>query len=351
MKDYLIVGAGLAGLAFAEVALRHGKEIRIVDNGSQGASSVAAGLYNPVAIKRLKPIPKAHSLLDTMLQFYGNSVPAFLHPLPLLRKFHSYEEQNQWFEAADSPALRNLLHDRLVRLDQIPIDAPFGYGEVRHTGYVDTKGFINSYREDLAQKGLYDRAGIDYSLISIETDACHYEGEAYKQIVFAEGFGLRANPYFNHLPLNGTKGEILLIRAEGLHLKCIVNAGIFILPVGKDVYRVGATYEHLDKTNVPTEAGRQELLEKLRSVLQCNFEVIGHEAGVRPTVRDRQPLLGRHPQWSRLAVINGLGTRGVLFAPSLAEALFQHIEHETSLPMEWDIARFRRGLSHNGQKG
>ena len=39
-------------------------------------------------------------------------------------------------------------------------------------------------------------------------------------------------------------------------------------------------------------------------------------------------------------VLNGLGTRGVLVAPSMAEALYNSIEKDTPLPEEIDINRF-----------
>ena len=39
-------------------------------------------------------------------------------------------------------------------------------------------------------------------------------------------------------------------------------------------------------------------------------------------------------------ILNGLGTRGVLVAPAMAEALYNAIENNRSLPKEIDIQRF-----------
>ncbi|HBS52678.1 MAG TPA: FAD-dependent oxidoreductase, partial [Flavobacterium sp.] len=52
MIDYLIVGCGLAGISFAEEALKHNKTILVLDNDSQSSSKIAGGLYNPVILKR-----------------------------------------------------------------------------------------------------------------------------------------------------------------------------------------------------------------------------------------------------------------------------------------------------------
>ena len=43
MVDYIIVGSGLAGIAFAETALQNQKSISVFDNDSQNSTSIAAG--------------------------------------------------------------------------------------------------------------------------------------------------------------------------------------------------------------------------------------------------------------------------------------------------------------------
>ena len=78
---------------------------------------------------------------------------------------------------------------------------------------------------------------------------------------------MKKNPFFNKLPLNGTKGELLTIHAPELKLDDIIKSAIFILPLGDDLYKVGATFNWSDKTNTPTAEGRKELEEKLKSVL------------------------------------------------------------------------------------
>jgi len=139
--------------------------------------------------------------------------------------------------------------------------------------------------------------------------------------------------------LDGTKGELLIIKAPNLDLDVVIKSSVFILPIGNDLYKVGATYDWKDKTNVPTEDGKQELIEKLSELISCDFEIVKHFAGVRPTVKDRRPLVGTHPAHPQLHVLNGLGTRGVMLGPYLANQLFQHIENDIPLEKEIDIIR------------
>jgi glycine oxidase len=89
-----------------------------------------------------------------------------------------------------------------------------------------------------------------------------YKNIQSKHIVFAEGFGMHSNPFFNYLPLDGTKGELFIIKAPELDLDVIVNTSVFILPLGNDLFKVGATYNWKDKTVTPTEEGKQELVEE-----------------------------------------------------------------------------------------
>jgi glycine/D-amino acid oxidase-like deaminating enzyme len=102
----------------------------------------------------------------------------------------------------------------------------------------------------------------------------NYRDIEAKHIVFAEGFGLHANPFFNDLPLDGTKGELLLIKAPLLSLDVLLNTNLFVLPVGNDLFKVGATYNWTDKTDTPTDSAREELVARLKEIITCDFEVI-----------------------------------------------------------------------------
>jgi len=76
--------------------------------------------------------------------------------------------------------------------------------------------------------------------------------------------------------------------------------------------------------------------------LDCDYEVVGHEAGVRPTVKDRKPLVGQHPNYKNLFVLNGFGSHGIMIAPWAAAQLFGCIEKGEELLPEVDINRFAK---------
>jgi glycine oxidase len=344
MVDFIIVGSGLAGIAFADTALLHGKSIVVFDNASQTSSKVAAGLYNPVILKRFTAIYQAQHQLDVMEEFYrrveSRLEAQLIYPMPTLRKFFSAEEQNNWFAASDKPGLSDFLSTRIISRNYAGIESPFGYGEVLQTGYVNTSLLVRLYKEFLSSTDSLISTQFDHSKLSISPDRIQYEGVSARRIVFAEGFGMHSNPLFNYLPLDGTKGELLVIKAPGLGLDVIVNTNVFILPLGDGLFKVGATYNWTDKTEAPTHEGQLELIARIREIITCDFEIVEHLAGVRPTVKDRKPLIGTHHLHKNVHLLNGLGTRGVMLGPAMAAELFEHIETGNALPKEIDIKRF-----------
>lgn len=346
MIDYLIVGSGLAGISFSEIALQNNKSILVLDNNFQNSSKIAAGLYNPVILKRFSEVGQAKEHLVIMNEFFSNLEKKLDRKvdfkMPILRKFFSIEEQNNWFLAADKANLASYLSTNLISKKYLSIDSPFGYGEVLQTGYVDTALLVSNYKEYLISNKWFQEESFDYSLLQEEENGIQYKNITARHIIFAEGFGMHSNPYFNDLPLDGTKGELFIIKSPLLNLDVILNTSVFILPLGDNLFKVGATYNWTDKTDTPTEGGKAELIEKLKEIISCDFEIVEHFAGVRPTVKDRKPLVGTYSNHNSIHILNGLGTRGVMLGPAMAKALFENIENRIPLDKTIDIKRFAK---------
>lgn len=350
--DYIVVGLGLAGIALVEELTRRNLSFLVFEDESQTSSLVAGGMYNPVVLKRFNPVWKGDEQLEAALPHYKRLEEKFHsvydRQMDILRIFKSIEEQNNWFTACDKPRLRPFLEPVIEDNKYAEVKAEFRLGRVRGTGRVKVKELVNDYRDHLESQGLLIRDSFfhdDLELIEEENkDELQYRGHRAKSLVFCEGNGVSNNPYFNWLPLEGTKGELITIRAPELKLNEVIKSAVFVMPLGNDLYKIGATFNWSDKSNLPTEQGREELLAKLKTVISCDFEVTGHEAGVRPTTPDRRPLLGKHPDHPCLAIFNGLGTRGVMSSPLLALQLVEHLENEIELDPEVDISRFRRLL-------
>jgi len=346
MVDYLIVGLGLAGIAFCERLDEHGKTFIVINDDSQTSSNIAGGLYNPVILKRFNLAWKAHEQLGLAQDFYKSledklGVPLD-HKVPVLRLFASVEEQNLWFEAADKQKLQPYLSTKLLPNNNPCLNAQFGFGEVLHTGRVDTQKLVKTYSGYLSKKKLLYEETFNFDDLKVGKNGVSYRTMDAKRIVFATGFGLKKNRYFNYLPLNGTKGELLTIKAPLLKEERVIKSSVFIIPVGNDLYRIGATYKWKDKSNEPTSEARLELLTKLETFLNCDYKIVSHVAGIRPTVADRRPLVGKHPVLHHMYLLNGFGSRGVMIAPYASNQLYEYIEDGGHIDPEMNITRYEK---------
>jgi hypothetical protein len=343
--DYVVVGVGLAGISFCEQLKANNKSFVVFDNASQKSSTVAGGLYNPVVLKRFTSVWKSKEQLEVALPMYKRIEETLQvnldYKIPVYRKFASLEEQNDWFAASDKPKLSEYLSTHLIKNKNKHIDAPFGFGEVLQTGRINVKILIESYKSYLLKNNQLNEDTFNYDDLSIE-ESIQYKDIKSKHIVFAEGFGVVKNPFFQDLPLVPTKGELLVIHAPELHVNYVLKAGVFLIPLDNDLYIVGATYDWDDKTHALTVKAKEELLNKLDKVINCNYEVVNQVAGIRPTVKDRRPLVGQHKTYKNMFVLNGLGTRGVMIGPYVAKQLYHFIEKGTPLQSDIDIKRFEK---------
>jgi len=243
MIDYIVVGFGLAGLAFVETLEDAGKSYVVYEDSSEQSSKVAGGLYNPVVLKRFTAAWCASEQLRLAVPFYeriqDKIKETIVFDLPILRRFNDVEEQNLWFEACDKPILEAFLSPKLIRNMNAALDIPFQYGSVQGTGRIDVKKMLGRYQELLEKKSRMKIESFDHRVLKIESDHIEYQGIKARHIVFAEGFGLRNNPFFNDLPLRGNKGEYIIIKSEELKLHETVKSAIFIIPLGNDLYKVG----------------------------------------------------------------------------------------------------------------
>lgn len=344
--DYIVVGLGLAGINFCELLFKNNKSFVVYDTGENFSSAVSGGLYNPVILKRLTLSWNAADQLKVALPVYEKIEERlgakFDQKLAVRKKFQSVEDQNNWVYGCDKPHLKQYLNPEIIMSDDRFLKVPFGMGEVLNTGRINTAALIKAYRDFLSKNQQLLLESFKYDRLIINDSRVNYQDASAKHIVFAEGFGLKKNPFFNSDPLKGNKGELLLIKAPKLKLDFVLKTDVFITPLSDDMYWVGATYNWKDKDLDPTQQAREKLILALEKLIDCDYEVVDHKVGMRPTTVDRRPLVGVHKEHPQLAVLNGLGTRGVMIGPTVARQLFEHLESGVPIPKEVDIRRFDR---------
>ncbi len=345
MFDYVIIGQGIAGTTLAFQLLQESASVYIIDsNPKESSSKIASGLWNPVVLKRMKKVWLADAMIAELQQFYPiiemlTQAP-FVEDLKIQRILHSIEEQNNWSEISEKLKFEKILNPVVDTDTPVKVNAPFGLGTVEQSGRINVLNYIESSRQYFIDQNIYLEKTIEYNEIEITENSVNIENISAKHIVFCEGHQTQNNPWFSYLPLAPTKGEVLL-GVSALSVTQPLHGGKFILPLGDGNFKIGATYAWDEMDGNTTEKGKTQLLEGWKKMTSAEFKITKQQAGIRPTVKDRRPLLGTHPTHGNLHVFNGLGSRGILMAPYLAKELVDFLLKQKTLHPEMDIARFK----------
>ncbi|MES2653996.1 MAG: FAD-dependent oxidoreductase [Bacteroidota bacterium] len=341
--NYLIIGQGLAGTLLAHELMKANESFVVVDAFKESTSSkVAAGMYNPISGKRMVKSWNADELLqDTFTAYKELEILLncqLLFQQNIYQLFGSVKEQNDLSTRMDNDDFAK--HVNLFPAKELHLNDGFGAFEIKETGWVYTRALIEKMRQLLLAKNALIDEQFDYGQLTFTDDLWHYKNIQAKYIVFCEGYQNKHNPYFNYLPFVLCKGEVFTIQCAGLTQDKIIKKGIYLVNLHDNFYKVGATYEWNDLTENTTEAGKTFLTEKLDELLNCPYEIVKHEANIRPTTKDRKAIVGEHLNLKNMFVLNGLGTKGVMHAPYLAKQLLAFIEQGTAIDKEISIRRF-----------
>lgn len=343
--DYLVVGQGLAGSLLARALLARGRGVLVVDEERPSAASrIAAGLVNPVTGRKLVKTWRADTLLPFARDYYraweGELGRRVYSEKRVWRFFQNDREEEIWKTKRHDPELAGCTAPLPADLTRLPGILPQRGGFQTTCGaHVDTRELLGRYRDHLRAAGALLEEPFSPSDLRVGREGVQWRRFRAKKVLFCEGHAASGNPYFSWIPFRHAKGELLTVRGGDLPEDVVLNRGKWLLPVGRDLFRAGATYEWDDLSETPTAAGRDAILTGLRELVSWAPEVVAHEAGVRPIVKDTRPVAGLHPAHPAVGIFNGLGSKGVLWGPFFAEQLADHLERGGALDPEVDVRR------------
>jgi len=304
-EGVLIVGQGLAGTVLAWALERAGITFVIVDGGqAPTATAAAAGIINPITGRRLVKSSQIEMLLPIARAFYHDLGTALGVPLwREMRVRRLFADDHERTVFASKQARGEL--------------APFA-GESDDSGFwikdaarVDLPSLILATRAHWRQSGHWRPQATE---------------SAFSLVIDCSGAAITRRSEFGFAPWEFSRGEIIEVAVAGLSPDVVLNRRHWIVPLGTDTAWVGATHQPGLTTAVPSLAGRLELERSARSMLgQRPFAVTGQRCGVRVNLPDKHPIAGPHPSVPRLGLVNGLGSKGVLWAPFLAQQWVAHL--------------------------
>lgn len=346
MIEFLIVGNGLAAHTFAHTLKNHNITFNILGNTNlSNCSNAAAGIWNPIVFKRMTKSWLADELINYLIPFYSEIEKKVNKKIitlrPILKSFFEEQEKNLWKKKADeelSSFLDKTIYNTLPK-GFVGCKTGTEFSIVKNAGNINVSTFIKQSEEVFKESFIpetFVNSELKHNSLYIE-----YKNIKYKNIVFCEGHLVKNNPYFNWVPLKPAKGETVTVNCNNLNIdNAILNKNGFILNSELNTFKVGATYEWHNLTDLPTEKGKYELCQKLNHLITCQYQITDHQAGVRPSSSDRRPIIGTHPKYKNLHLFNGLGTKGVMLSPYFANKFVLFYQNKQKLLPEVDLTRF-----------
>jgi glycine/D-amino acid oxidase-like deaminating enzyme len=324
----LIVGQGVAGTLLAWELERNGADFEIADSGHEPAASrIAAGIINPITGQRLVKSWRTEELLPFARETYRELERELGVPL--------WREMRVRRQFADD-AEREIFAAREARGELAPYLGPAdrdGFW-IEGAAQVDLPQLLAAARQRWRARGrLREEPVRDLAEEASRRDV----------VVLASGAALMGEAAFAFVPWSVAKGEQLVISTAGLAPNVILNRGHWVLPLGANGAKVGATYLPGVVDRSVTVAARAQLEESSRRLLAEPFVVQGQEAGLRLTTPDRRPVAGRSPLARSLGILGGLGSKGASLAPWLARQWWNSLSEGVPFDPTIDVTRFWRG--------
>ncbi len=319
-----IIGAGIAGACAAHAFVKRGCEVVVYDRAG-GPGAAASG--NPLALvmPRLDAAdsPTARALVEAWLharRFYPALGPDAAQPVDAIHLPRGEKEEQRFAKLLADPPLD----------DTILAAANPG---LRHIGAI-------AVRPQAALPRLL--AGATLRLNTMIASPADIDADL---IVICAGVDL-ASLIPDAPPLTGRLGQIESMAATGAP-SAIADGGYCVEAMGRLVF--GATFEAATGAPQVSDAARALNLETLARLRPDRAPVeLTSRAAIRATTPDRFPFAGAPPQKQKAPdgtpapsvtyrLIGGLGSRGFLWAPLLAESVASEAFGEPS-PVETSVA-------------
>lgn len=349
MSDILIVGHGICGAWLAYFLEKAGISYEVIDNDSKkSASRIASGIINPVTGRRLVKT----WLIDTLLPFCREVYTVasketgteLVRELPLI-DFHSNFQRQQAFSQRIGEGESYLS----ALSDNFDTDTYFtnsmGYGTVKGCMLVHMRLFIEARKKKLLSGNQLRLESYEAAALKVVGNHIEYRGKSYRKIIFCDGADGFTHTWFSSLPFAACKGEVLWMNIPGLPPDKIYKKGITIVPWDKEIFWVGSSYEWSFNEPGPTRAFHDRCVQQMKEWLKIPFEVVDHQAAIRPATFERRPFVGFHPRKTQIGILNGMGTKGCSLAPFFAKALTENLKDQRPIHPEADILRFNHILA------
>ncbi|MFT5170800.1 MAG: glycine oxidase [Candidatus Marinamargulisbacteria bacterium] len=344
--EYLIIGQGIAGSALALTLEEQNKRFLIIDDQHRSSSSkVAAGLIDPLTGKRLALAWKVKEILPHAWAFYSRMETkfksSFLIKKPIFRFIFDEKEQKKWVNLQKSSDYGHFFGKSIPKAEAQSIckDAISAF-EIIQAGYLNLPKFLKLVQSHFLSTNKLIQEVFESRKLEILPKGVRWKNIRADRLVFCDGYKIQHNPFFSWVPMALAKGDILTLDCPGAPQSQTLNFGKWMVPLESGHFKYGSTYNWSDLTENTSDEAAAQLLSDFSKKLTYSPTLVRHEAGVRPCTKDAKPLVGHHPKYTQIGILNGFASRGVMQSPFFAEQLVAHFEYQTPITPEASINRY-----------
>lgn len=314
----------MAGTVLGWTLERAGIDWRMIDAGpAHAASRVAAGIINPVTGLRWVKTWRIEALWPETKAAYQAMAADFGVRLWRELRLRRYWKTDKEHRVLLSKCERGVLAPYVGEIDdRSAVLAP--------VGRVNVPALLAAARQRWVTDGRLREGQVDWAAASRQ----------YGLVIDCTGAAARSGP-FAAWDFAVSKGEVLRAAWASPDPSTILHRGQWVLPGedGEDAW-IGATHEPGRDDLQPTEAAQRSLLIAAQRLTGVELTPSAHEVGLRLAASDRRPAVGRHPDHPRLGICGALGSKGVLYAPWLAQQWAEYLCRGSAFDPEVVMTRF-----------
>ncbi len=359
--DFLILGAGLAGITLADSLSSVGAHITIIDKKgiASGASGTPVGMADPAASRNAnlfwEPVNCYDTIKQTLEKVRDYSGKTFYRETPVCRPALSHErarayqrslERQNWPDGWCRWISADEIHGKYEGINCVD-------GGLWHTTglTVAVPEFLGAYLDMLKNHGVQYETLPDYtltrdqSLWNLLSDEFSLRA---KNVIHATGSASLESKYWSDLPNEPVKGQILQMKpSQGIPFDFALSGNGYISYVHPDQLVIGSTYEHEFTHPEPDENGLKTIMRKFKQILPdmpANVTLQKHWSGIRVSTPNRLPVIGAHHSEPGLYLFTGLGSKGLLYSRYTAQHLADNLLNDTPIRRELDIRRIYKKM-------
>ncbi|WP_404363036.1 bifunctional tRNA (5-methylaminomethyl-2-thiouridine)(34)-methyltransferase MnmD/FAD-dependent 5-carboxymethylaminomethyl-2-thiouridine(34) oxidoreductase MnmC [Marinobacter sp.] len=353
----VIVGAGVAGALLARNLAERGVKVTVLDAGARPASGASGNLQGALYVKLGVDFNHQSRLaLSSLLhsqRFYRHACPDLFHPTGLLQLAWSDEEADRQRRFADRnsyPADVVRAVDREEAAELSGFEVSSGGLWYPNSGWLEPSEVCSSL---LDHPGIRLISGFQVTRLMPCNGRWHVSGEGEPEVVcdrviLCAGHATsRLLPVFGAFRFKTIRGQVTSIPEDSLAgPKAVICGSRYLNPPHQGRCLTGATFDLRDPSPDVSLASHLENLDELETNLPGVWkgsapaaESLSGRVAFRCTTHDYQPVVGPLTDQSGreiggLDLFTGLGSKGLAYAPLLAEYLADVITGQPqSLPV------------------